>query len=158
MSKLVIIYDSKTGYTETMAKAIAKGAKSVENIIVSLEKLSESTSYRVLDGANTIAIGSPSHSGHVTPEMLVFLFSIQEAVDAGKLIIEGKLGFAFGSYAWDGGICIEKLCTEMRNLGLKMDQKPLAKVNPIPDFSSKAEFVNDCKEVGKNLAKRTLVG
>ncbi|MCW3998055.1 MAG: flavodoxin domain-containing protein [Candidatus Bathyarchaeota archaeon] len=157
MSKLVIIYDSKTGYTETMAKNIAKGAKTVENITVSLKKLSESTSYSVLDGANTIAIGSPSHNGHVTPEMLVFLFNIQEAVNTGKLSLEGKLGLAFGSYGWDGGICIEKLQAEMRNLGLNMNQKALAKVTPIPDSSSKAEFITDCQVVGKNLAKKTII-
>ena len=154
MSKLVIIYDSKTGYTETMANSIAKGAKLVENITVFLKKISESTSYNALEDANLIAIGSPSHHGHVTPEMLVFLFNLQEVIAAGKLNLKGKLGFAFGSYGWDGGICIEKLHAEMRNLGLDMNQKAFAKVTPIPDSSSKAEFVNDCQVVGKNLANK----
>lgn len=153
MTLVVVLYDSKTGYTETMAKAIAQGVKSIEKVEVYLRKISESLDYSILNKANTIAIGSPSHHGHVTPEMLVFLFNLQEAINEGKIDITGKSGFAFGSYGWDGGTCIEKLQDEMRNLGLKMSKKPYVKSTPIPDSSSKEEFIEDCSRIGRNLLK-----
>lgn len=151
MTLVVVLYDSKTGYTETMAKTIAKGVKSIENVSVYLKKISEPLELSILNKAKIIAIGSPSHHGHVTPEMLVFLFNLQEISNTGKIDINGKIGFAFGSYSWDGGICIEKLQDEMRKLGLKMNKKPFVKSTPIPDSSSKEEFIEDCNKTGKNL-------
>ena len=158
MSKLIIVYDSKTGFTETMAKAIAEGTKSVEGVNVFLKNLNESPPPSVLEDIDTIALGSPSHNGNVTLETLVFLAGLKQVIDTQTLIVAGKLGFAFGSYNWDGGACIEKLHTEMENLGLKMEQKALAKLNPIPDYSSKEEFIKECEETGNMLAKRTLEG
>jgi flavorubredoxin len=151
MVLLVLFYDSKTGYTEIMAKAIAQGVKTLKNVEVYFKKINESIEYSILNKAKIIAIGSPSHHGHVTPEMLVFLFSLQEAVNAGKICIKGKVGFAFGSYSWDGGICIEKLHAEMKNLGLIMTKKPFVKSTPIPDSSTKEEFIKDCQMVGSKL-------
>lgn len=155
MSKLVIIYDSKTGFTETMAKAIFEGIKSVEGVTVSLRKLSESSSPSILDSADIVAIGSPSHNGYVTLEMLVFLANIKQAIDTGNLRVDGKLGFAFGSYSWDGGLSIEKLHAEMENLGFRMWKRALAQVNPTPDISSKTQFIKECQDAGRNLAKAT---
>jgi flavorubredoxin len=143
MSNLVIIYDSKTGYTETMAKNIVDGTKSVEGVTVSLFKLDYTSSQNILENANIVALGSPSHNGFVTLEMLVFLASIKQAIDAGALKVDKKFGFAFGSYSWDGGICIDKLHEEMKKLGFKMVKKALAQINPIPDSSSEIQFLTE---------------
>jgi flavodoxin I len=157
MFKIVIIYDSKTGNTENMAKAIADGAKSVKDVNVILTKLGETFSSAMLCDADAIILGSPSHHGHVTPDMLIFLADLSEAVDSGTLSVEGKLGLAFGSYGWDGGVCIEKLSAEMTKLGLKMNQNAIAKATPIKNSSLKAEFFKDCHEAGKNLAKKISI-
>lgn len=151
MTLVVVFYDSKTGYTETMAKAIAQGIKTIENVEVYLKKISDPIEFSILNKAKIIVIGSPSHHGHVTPEMLLFLFNLQEESNAKKIDINGKIGFAFGSYSWDGGTSIEKLQDEMRNLGLKMNKKPFVKSTPISDSSSKEEFIEDCKKIGRNL-------
>ena len=151
MVLVVVFYDSKTGYTETMAKAITQGIKLKENVEVYFRKISDHLEFSILNKAKIIAIGSPSHHGHVTPEMLVFLFNLQEASNTGKIDFTGKIGFAFGSYSWDGGTCIEKLQDEMRSLGLNMNKKPFVKSTPIPDSSSKEEFIEDCIRIGRNL-------
>ena len=156
MPNLLVIYDSKTGYTETMAKNIIEGTKSVEGINVSLIKLDYSSSPNILENADTVAVGSPSHNGNVTLEMLVFLANLKQAIDDGKLKVDKKIGFAFGSYSWDGGICIEKLHEEIKKLGFKMGNKTLAQVNPIPDSSSETQFLKECYETGIKLAKGTL--
>ena len=156
MPNLLIIYDSKTGYTETMAKNIIEGTKSVEGTTVSSIKLDYSSSPNILENADIIAVGSPSHNGNVTLEMLVFLANIKQAIDTGTLKVDKKIGFAFGSYSWDGGICIEKLHEEIKKLGFKMGKKTLAQVNPIPDSSSETQFLKECYETGINLAKGTF--
>jgi flavorubredoxin len=157
MFKIVIIYDSKTGNTENMAKAIADGAKSVKGVNVILKKLGETFSSTILCDADAIILGSPSHHGHVTPDMLVFLADLNEAIDSGTLTVDGKIGLAFGSYGWDGGICIEKLSAEMTKLGLKMNQNAIAKATPIPNSSFDVAFFKDCQEAGKNLAKKISI-
>ena len=136
-----------------MAKAIAKGLQTIENVEVYLKKIIDPIEFSILNKAKIIAIGSPSHHGNVTPEMLLFLFTLQEESNAGKIDINGKLGFAFGSYSWDGGICIEKLQAEMKKLGLKLNKKPFVKSTPIPDSSSKEEFIEDCKKIGRTLLR-----
>ena len=136
-----------------MAKNIVEGTKSVEGINVSLIKLDYSSSPNILENADTVAVGSPSHNGNVTLELLVFLANIKQAIDTGTLKVDKKFCIAFGSYSWDGGICIEKLHEEMNKLGFKMGKKTLAQVNPIPDSSSETQFIKECYETGKNLAK-----
>ena len=152
MPNLLIIYDSKTGYTENMAKNIIEGTKSVEGIKVSSVKLDYSSSPNILENADIVAVGSPSHNGNVTLELLVFLANIKQAIDGGNLKVDKKIGFAFGSYSWDGGVCIEKLHEELNKLGFKMGKKTLAQVNPIPDSSSETQFIKECCETGINLA------
>ncbi len=153
MSNLLIIYDSKTGYTENMAKNIIEGTKSAEGINVFSIKVDYSSSPNILENADIIAVGSPSHNGNVTLEMLVFLANIKQAITVGTLKVDKKIGFAFGSYSWDGGICIAKLHEELKKLGFKMGKKTLAQVNPIPDSLSETQFLKECYETGKNLAK-----
>ena len=92
MPNLVIIFDSKTGYTETMAKAIVEGTKSVEGVTVSLKKLDDLSSLTLLDGADSVPIGSPSHNGYVTLDVLIFLANIKQAIDTGTLKIDKKFG------------------------------------------------------------------
>ena len=154
MQKIVIVYDSKTGNTEAMARSIAEGARSISNTDVVLEKLGNSFSFSILGDADVAVFGSPSHHGHVTPEMLVFLAELSDAIDSGAVNVEGKIGLAFGSYGWDSGVCIEKLSDEMAKLGFKMEQGVLAKPEPTKDPSSDPDIFRDCREVGKNLAKK----
>ena len=100
--------------------------------------------------------GSPSHNGFTTLEMLVFLANIKQEINAGTLDIKEKIGFAFGSYSWDGGICIEKLNNELKEMGFLMTIKPLFQINPIPDSTIKIQFQKECYKTGICLAKETL--
>ena len=154
MPKIVIVYDSKTGNTEAMARSIAEGARSISNTEVVFEKLGKSFSFSIFGDADAVMFGSPSHHGHVTPEMLVFLAELSDAIDSGVVNVEDKIGLAFGSYGWDSGVCIEKLSDEMLKLGFKMDQGVLAKPEPNADPSANPDIFRDCREAGKNLAKK----
>jgi NAD(P)H dehydrogenase (quinone) len=155
MATLLIIYDSKTGNTEKMAESIADGAKSVSGVNVLLKKLGEPFSLRILDDADVIILGTPAHYAHVTPEMRNFLAYLRDENGAGRLELKGKIGVAFGSYGWDGGVAIEKLAIDMENLGIKVQSPVLAKVPPLPYSSLKEKSLKECRELGKNLAKKT---
>ena len=156
MPNLLILFDSKTGYTENMAKTIVEGAKSIEGINVILKKIDNSTSPTILNSADAVAIGSPSHNGYVTLEILVFLANVNQEITMGSLSCEKKFGLTFGSYSWDNGICIENLNEEMKKIGFKIEKKTIAQINPIPDDSTKTQFCRECYEAGKKLAEKIL--
>jgi len=155
MAKLVIIYESKTGNTEKMAKFIAEGAKSVIGINVLLKKLGDPFSLRILDDADAITLGAPAHYGHVTPEMRNFLAYLRDENNAGRLKLKGKIGAVFGSYGWDGGMAIDRLALDMETLGIKIQSRVLAQVPPLPYSSLKEKSLKECQELGKTLANKT---
>lgn len=89
--KVLIVYDSKTGNTEKMAKAVAEGVLS-EKIDVDLKKVDE-VSVEVLPEYDGVILGSPVYYGQPSAK-------IKEFIDAsvkfhGKL--DGRVGGAFAS-------------------------------------------------------------
>jgi len=70
--KILIMYHSKTGNTEKLAKALAEGAKRVSGITVELVK-AESVTQEDVIGADGYAIGSPSHFSIMSGQILTLL-------------------------------------------------------------------------------------
>ena len=94
MSKVLILYDTRTGNTGRMARAVVDGAKSVEGVDVVLKRVREGGGE--LAGADGIILGSPTHStqpGRAMKQLLSGLSSVP---------LKGKMGGAFGSYGWSG--------------------------------------------------------
>jgi len=92
MTRILVVYDSKTGHTEKMALAIAKGAKLVKGVNAEIKKASE-TSIKDLVEADGIIMGSPTYYGLMSARLKRL---IDESVKVhGKL--EGKVGAAFTS-------------------------------------------------------------
>ena len=97
MSKILIIYFSKTGNTEKMAQLVAEGVKA-EGVAVEVKKVEETSVDQLLD-AKGIIIGSPTYFGTMAAEIKSFL---DESVKHfGKL--KGKIGAGFSSSALIGG-------------------------------------------------------
>ena len=71
---VLIVYDSQTGNTGLMAKAVADGAESVEGVEVLKQKTSETTDDDLMR-ANAIIVGSPVYNANVTPEVSRFIAS-----------------------------------------------------------------------------------
>ena len=154
MTALVIIYDSKTGNTEKMANAIKEGAKVVSGVKVIVKKIGEPFScFEILSGADAVILGSPAHYGHVTSEMRDFLVCLRGAKEAGNLRFEGKVGAAFGSYGWDGGVCIERLANEMEKLGIDVPFPALAQTPLISDSTQEEKGLLECRKLGTALAE-----
>lgn len=60
MPKILVIYDSRTGNTEKLAKALAEGARKIPGTVVELKKAKTTTPEEVAT-ADAYAFGSPSH-------------------------------------------------------------------------------------------------
>ena len=65
MSRILVLYHSQTGHTEKMAKAVADGAKAIENTEVILKKAGEATLDDLL-ACSGLAIGTPENFGYMS--------------------------------------------------------------------------------------------
>ncbi|MGM0567911.1 MAG: flavodoxin family protein [Elusimicrobiota bacterium] len=97
MTKILIVYYSKTGNTEEMAEYVKKGAEE-SNAEVTLKNVQECEVEELLK-ADGIIIGSPTYYGLPAAEIKEFLD--KSVKFHGKL--EGKIGGAFSSAANTGG-------------------------------------------------------
>jgi len=98
MSKVAIIYDSKSGHTKMMAEAVAEGAKSAGAKELRILHVDEASAQDLL-WADGIAIGSPCYCGLISGKLKAFLDNSLEAW--GK--VEGKVACAFASEGGAGG-------------------------------------------------------
>ena len=97
MSTVLILYYSRSGNTEEMAKAIEEGVKS-EGVKVIRKKVTRATPKDLLK-VDGVILGSPNYYGTMAAEMKAFLD--RSVRYHGKL--EGKVGAAFSSGAVLGG-------------------------------------------------------
>ncbi len=92
MTKILIVYDSRSGNTEKMAYAVAEGAKQAGKAEVTVKKVDEAT-VKDLQEADGIIMGSPTYYGQMSAKLKAL---IDESVKIhGKL--QGKIGAAFTS-------------------------------------------------------------
>lgn len=92
LSKILVVYDSRTGNTEKMAHAVAAGAKSVKAVTVTLKPAARTTPKDLL-AADGVIVGSPTYYGLLSAPVKAF-FDRSVKVH-GRL--EGKVGAAFAS-------------------------------------------------------------
>jgi NAD(P)H dehydrogenase (quinone) len=97
MSTVLILYYSRSGNTEEMAKAVEEGVKS-EGIKAVRKKVTRANLTDLLK-ADGIILGSPNYYGTMAAEMKAFLD--RSVKYHGKL--EGKVGGAFSSGGGLGG-------------------------------------------------------
>jgi NAD(P)H dehydrogenase (quinone) len=154
MAKVLIVYDSKTGNTETMALAVAKGAEQISDIEVTVKK-AEQTKLDDLLAADGIIMGSPTYYGQMSAKLKAL---IDESVKIHKKLT-GKVGAAFtsaGGTATGAETTLMSILQAMLVHGMiiqgRADDKhygATAVGNP------KKRELAYCEELGKNVA--TLV-
>jgi NAD(P)H dehydrogenase (quinone) len=92
MAKVLIVYDSKTENTETMALAVAKGAEQVSDIEVTVKKAGKTKPDDLL-AADGIIMGSPTYYGQMSAKLKAL---IDKSVKIHRKLT-GKVGAAFTS-------------------------------------------------------------
>jgi flavodoxin len=143
MAKVLIIYHSQTGNTETMAKAVAEGAKSAGAAVV-LKKATDANGDDMLS-CDIVAIGTPNYFGYMSG-------LIKDYFDRVWAVIRDKVAekpyATFGSKGGGGAQAlesVERICDgmKMRKVvdGLVATRQP------------SAESIDQCKELGNKLAR-----
>jgi flavodoxin I len=142
--KILVLYYSRTGNTEKMAKAVAEGAKSVQGAIV---ELSYSVSAEELGNFDAILVGAATYHH----DMPVGFKSFFEEVAVKNISLKGKVGAAFGSYGWSGEA--PKLVIEIMKNKFEMDvTEPPLSIRYEPDQAG----LEKCMELGKRIAERLI--
>jgi NAD(P)H dehydrogenase (quinone) len=114
MAKILVLYYSMYGHVETMAKAVAEGARSVEGVDVSIKRVPDLMSEEVarkagakldqeapfatvdeLPDYDAIIFGTPTRFGNMCAQMRNFLDQTGRLWLSGDLI--GKVGSVFTS-------------------------------------------------------------
>lgn len=120
MSKILVLYYSTYGHVETMADAIAEGARSVEGTEVIVKRVPETMPPEVarqygakidqsapvadpkeLGGYDAIIFGTPTRFGNMAAQMRNFLDQTGSLWVKGALV--GKVGSVFASTGTGGG-------------------------------------------------------
>jgi len=144
MPKILVLYYSRTGNTEKMAKAVAEGARSVQGVDVELNYY---ISPEELASFNAILVGAATYH-HDMPVSFKTFF---EEVAVKNINLKGKVGAAFGSYGWSGEA--SKLVIEIMKNKFEMDvTEPPLPIKYEPDQAS----IEKCKELGKRIAERLI--
>lgn len=148
-----MVYDSPTGLTELMAKAIVEGARSVEGVEVELLQIGKPFSIRRLESADAIVFGSPNIYNSITPAMKSFLDNLNEIKD--YMGLSRKIGGAFESYGWDKGQVVDKINSYLESFDMTIVTPPLSiphKTVAEPYIDEKS--IQQCKDFGRNIAER----
>jgi flavodoxin I len=146
MKKILILYYSRTGNTEKMAKAVAEGAQSINGVSVELNFHIEP---HELTGYDAIIVGAPTYRKEV-PVDFVNLF---EETQAKGIELKGKVGAAFGSYGWSGeapGIVLSMMAEKF---GMQTPEEPLL-IKYIPDEAALEASKNLGKKISETLMKQ----
>ena len=140
MSKVAVVYWSGTGNTETMANAVADGAKGA-GAEVSLLTSSEFGADKV-SGFDSIAFGCPAMGAEVLEETEFDpMFTSVEGALAGKKIA------LFGSYGWGDGQWMRDWEDRCKGDGAVLVSNSVI-ANSAPDDSA----LEECKSLGMSLA------
>jgi len=149
--KIVVIYDSKTGNTETMAKAIAEGAS--DHAEVEVKKIGEPFPLTIMAEADGVVFGSPVYYADISNEMKDFLSHVEEYIKANKQKIKDRPAAVFGSYGYDGAwIMEERLKERVRALGFKIFSEVCVLIDTDIKYQT-PDTTKKCKEFGKRFAE-----
>ncbi len=147
--KLVIIYDSKTGNTEKMAKAIAEGSS--EKAEVELKKIGEAFPLTILADSDGVMFGSPVYYADVSNGMKDFLIHLKSYINANRKTINQIPAAIFGSYGYDGAwIMEEKLKDMVKDLGYETFEDVLVMIDSDIKYHFETEE-EKAKEFGRNF-------
>ena len=143
MKKILVLYYSRSGNTEKMAKAIVEGAKK-DNIVVDLYFRVEP---QELSGFDAIIIGAPTYH----QEMPLDFKELFEEVSAQGINLKGKIGAAFGSYGWSGE-APKNILEIMKNaFEMQVIEPPL-----LSKYIPNEKMLSECKELGKTIAEKLM--
>jgi flavodoxin I len=138
--RILILYYSRTGNTEKMAKAVAEGA---QNTGLQVE-LAYHIEPEGLGAFDAIAVGSPTYHA----QMPIDFKSLFEELETRGVTLKGKVGAAFGSYGWSGEAPGAVWEIMKNKLEMRTVEPPLL-VKYLPNVKA----LDACRDLGKKIAQ-----
>jgi flavorubredoxin len=145
MGKVLIVFATRTGETQTIADLIGEGIRMAghQADVVNVKNVRGEADLTGYDG---YVFGSATYHGDMLQAMKTFLFIAEKAP------LEGRIGGAFGSFGWSGE-ANDRLYQTMKNI-FKMEM--------VPDClrlktSSLGGGVQMAQEYGRQLAQKLKV-
>ncbi len=146
MPKLLVLYYSRTGNTEKMARAFVEGTQAVPGVEVQLSIDFEVTAAD-LETADAIVVGMPTYHHDMTQSTK----KVFEDAAVKGVTLKGKVGAAFGSYGWSGEA--PRLVLEILKNRFEMDVVP----QPLLiKYAPDAEGLTKCRELGRQIAEQLI--
>lgn len=144
MPTLLIVYNTKTGNTELMAKAVEQGAKTVQGVDVVL-------SYHVnpsqLEAADAVIMGVPTYNHRPSLD----IHNLLEKAVANNITLKGRTAAAFGSYGWSGEAPKYVLEILRKKLQMNVSEPPI-----MSKYKPDEEILRKCRNMGKRIAQTLL--
>ena len=108
MSKVLIVYATRSGETRKIADLIAEGIRfsGVEALVKDVKDIK---SEKDLQGYDALVLGSPTYHGGMLKSMETLLFMAEKAE------LEKKIGGAFGAFGWSGEALV-RIFDTMKNI------------------------------------------
>lgn len=110
--KISIIYATRTGKTENVAKLLKEGAERVSGIEVKAMKIEE-IDYEFLNDSKAVIFGTPTYYANIAWELKKWID------ESSKINLEGKIGAAFATANVVGGGSEVALLTILNHLMVK---------------------------------------
>ncbi len=141
--RVLIVYDTMWGSTETMARAIYRGLTE-EGIPAKMYRLGisdRSDIVRDVLEAGGLLLGSPTLNNGLFPTVAEFSTYIK------GLRPKGRIAATFGSYGWGMG-ATKALTADLQAAGMEVVDELQVKFVPI------GEKIDKCEELGRRVAQR----
>ena len=151
MPKILVVYDSKTGNTETMALAVAKGAKMAGDLEVTVKKAEETKNSDLL-AADGIIMGSPTYFGQMSAKLKAVIDESEKVYKD----LTGKVGGAFtnsGGTASGGETTLLSIVQAMLIHGMIVQGRAdnMCYGVAVTDAPNKEDLA-ECETLGRNVA------
>jgi flavorubredoxin len=143
MSRVLVVYATRTGETQRIAELIAEGIRfsGAEAKAVSANDVKKESD---LEGYDGYVFGSPTYHGDMMQGMKTLLFLAEKAK------LEGKVGGAFGAFGWSGE-ANDRIYDTMKNI-FRMDMVSGALGLKSASLGGGIQMAQDYgREVGKKL-------
>jgi flavorubredoxin len=142
MKRALVIYSTKGGKTEGIARYIAEGLGAA-GVEAELRNAAEVEGAADLEGLDAYVIGSATYH-HEMMKPARQLLSLAEDAD-----LKGRVGGAFGAFGWSGEATDVIFETMGRTLGMDMVSEPLRIQSAIAE-----EDCESAREYGRLVAAR----
>ena len=118
MAKVLVVFATRTGETETIGGLIAEGLR-FSGVEVEAVNANQIKSEKDLMGYDGYVFGSATYHGDMMQSMKTLLFMAENAE------LSGKVGGAFGAFGWSGE-APDRIYDTMKNIfGMEMVGDPL---------------------------------